>query len=229
MPFCRRCDEGVNFEVALHDYSLLTADYHFHEGLHFFLSPFDCSRAGFHIGCNRQAKTAPPAAGIPIVARYFGEEGQLLPLSAGLDYGFVDPWSAEELDCGLELPPRTKAPIAVRHRSFGSVPALMMGQRPTCRCRRFVAIRLHLEGPGYLFLVRHGVLLARVECDLGAPGAFAVVADDQVKTDLSGLQPVHDSVLDELVASVRQTVAEQVETVLRLTRDEGLFDGNPMV
>ena len=71
--------------------------------------------------------------------------------------------------------------------------------------------------------------MGRIECDLGCPGAFAVVAKEDLKTDVSGLRPVLDENLERLVESIREQVRDVARQVHRLINEDSLLDGSPKV
>jgi hypothetical protein len=59
---------------------------------------------------------------------------------------------------------------------------------PNCNkwllCGAAFAIPMHLQGPGFLYLVDRGVSLELVEIDLGCPGLVCVASAEGLQTDL---------------------------------------------
>ena len=119
-----------------------------------------------------------------------------------------------EFSSGLQVPPAALSEV---------------NRRTALKCSRFLALRLHLEGPGCLFVVRHGILMGRIYCDLGCPGALALVAVDDVKTDASGLRPVLDDSLEDLIASLRTDIKALARRVQNVIREQQLLDRTPKV
>ncbi|MFN8612060.1 MAG: hypothetical protein U0931_31235 [Vulcanimicrobiota bacterium] len=73
---------------------------------------------------------------------------------------------------------------------------------------RVLAIPIGLEGTGQVRLIRYGVVLESIECDLGVPGAWAQVCVDDLQTDASGLKLIRDPAFDQLMAELKAQVLE---------------------
>ncbi|MGE0493136.1 MAG: hypothetical protein AB7S38_28250 [Vulcanimicrobiota bacterium] len=84
------------------------------------------------------------------------------------------------------------------------------------RCHLSVELPLKPEGPSILIAVRHGIMLESVEVDLGMPGAVAIVASPNLKTDATTLGLVRDQALDDIVELARERLDALADRVLAL-------------
>lgn len=82
------------------------------------------------------------------------------------------------------------------------------------RADRVIGIPLGLDGPGFVRLISHGVILESFEYDLGVPGAWAQVCVDPLETDLSGLKLVRNEKLESVLQHVRQQTQELAKEAL---------------
>ena len=87
-------------------------------------------------------------------------------------------------------------------------------------------VPIHLYGSSHLYYVKDGVVLHPVKAHDAGGGAFAVLDGQHVKTDLTGLQVVHDESVDLDIARVTQTWKAQID--LMLSTPPPVYENHPI-
>ncbi|MEW6281991.1 MAG: hypothetical protein AB1758_25530 [Candidatus Eremiobacterota bacterium] len=101
-----------------------------------------------------------------------------------------------------------------RHQAAPYLSTVKLKGQLTPICQASLMLPIKLEGPGRLIPVRHGVAMQTQEEDLLAPGLVAVVACEDVQTDLSERTPVKDEAYQALIQQVRVQARQLLDQVL---------------
>lgn len=90
---------------------------------------------------------------------------------------------------------------------------------PALRTGRWLGLPSLPSGPSRLYYVQHGLRLEPIEVPTRVPGTVAIVARDNVQTDLSQLRPVEDDQVRQDLEWVRTTTESLVAYIAPILRD----------
>ena len=138
---------------------------------------------------------------------------QEVPLSLVTNKGVADIWFYHEarLLQGMAdyLEPNLPSPLP--HCQGMALPALRM--------ERWLGLPSQPGGQSRLYYVQHGLLLEPIEISTRVPGTVAIIARENVQTDLSQMRPVEDEQFKLDLEWVNTTVEALIADISLLLRD----------